>query len=41
VQAALRTSFGGWADEHMKKQKVFIMDAWDAGTPGMWSTFKS
>jgi hypothetical protein len=25
---------------YMKKEKVFIMEAWDAGNPGMWSTFK-
>jgi hypothetical protein len=25
----------------MKKEKVFNKDAWDAGTPGMWSVFKS
>jgi len=24
----------------MKKEKVFNKDAWDAGTPGMWSVFK-
>jgi prepilin-type N-terminal cleavage/methylation domain-containing protein/prepilin-type processing-associated H-X9-DG protein len=26
--------------EYMKKQKVFVKEAWDAGNPGMWSTFK-
>lgn len=26
--------------EHMKKEKVFVLEAWDAGNPGMWSTFK-
>jgi prepilin-type N-terminal cleavage/methylation domain-containing protein/prepilin-type processing-associated H-X9-DG protein len=25
---------------YMKKEKVFIKEAWDAGNPGMWSTFK-
>ena len=25
---------------YMKKEKVFIKDAWDSGTPGMWFTFK-
>lgn len=25
--------------EYMKKEKVFSKEAWDAGTPGMWSTF--
>ena len=25
---------------YMKKEKVFIQEAWDAGNPGMWSTFK-
>lgn len=25
---------------YMKKEKVFNIDAWDAGTPGMWSVFK-
>lgn len=24
---------------YMKKEKVFSKEAWDAGTPGMWSTF--
>jgi prepilin-type N-terminal cleavage/methylation domain-containing protein/prepilin-type processing-associated H-X9-DG protein len=24
---------------YMKKEKVFIMEAWDSGNPGMWSTF--
>jgi len=27
--------------EYMKKQKAFNHDAWDAGSPGMWSTFKN
>jgi len=27
--------------EYMKKEKVFIKEAWDEGTPGMWSVFKS
>jgi len=26
--------------EHIKKEKVFDQDAWDAGTPGMWSVFR-
>jgi prepilin-type N-terminal cleavage/methylation domain-containing protein/prepilin-type processing-associated H-X9-DG protein len=26
--------------EYMKKEKVFIREAWDSGNPGMWSTFK-
>ena len=26
---------------YMKKEKVFLKDAWDAGAPGMWSVFKS
>jgi hypothetical protein len=24
----------------MKKEKVLIREAWDSGSPGMWSTFK-
>jgi len=24
---------------YMKKEKVFSKEAWEAGTPGMWSTF--
>jgi len=27
--------------EYRKKEKVFSIDTWDAGTPGMWSVFKS
>jgi prepilin-type processing-associated H-X9-DG protein/prepilin-type N-terminal cleavage/methylation domain-containing protein len=27
--------------EHMKKEKVFSKEAWDAGTPGMWSVFRT
>ena len=27
--------------EYMKKEKVFIREAWDSGNPGMWSTFKN
>ncbi|UCD53183.1 MAG: prepilin-type N-terminal cleavage/methylation domain-containing protein [Phycisphaerales bacterium] len=25
--------------QHLKKDKVWSQEAWDAGTPGMWSTF--
>jgi prepilin-type N-terminal cleavage/methylation domain-containing protein/prepilin-type processing-associated H-X9-DG protein len=27
--------------EYMKKEKVFIKEAWDSHNPGMWSTFKN
>ncbi len=33
------TFYDGHVD-HLKKQKVWSQEAWDNGTPGMWSTFR-
>jgi len=37
---SVRFEWGDGDVAYMKKEKVFTKDAWDAGTPGMWSVFK-